>query len=186
MSKILSGFLILAFAFIFSSCNSVSTNNVAEKIVDKFWNKIDAEHSADSLVSKFISAKYISEFSNKSKPKIVVGKFDNLTNENINMELIEKNVERSLLNSGRISFVSDKSLREEVRHNRMNAEAFKSTKEFRKYLSDLNSDLFIGGRIELTSDSLSSSSKKEYKIAMQVLNIKNMKIIFDENTKVFK
>jgi hypothetical protein len=186
MNKVIFGLFVLAFAFIFLSCNSIKTTSSEDQNSNKNWDTNDSEKSTDLLVNKFIDSKHVAEVSNKSKPKIVVGKFDDVTNESINIELIEKNVERSLLNSGRVTFISDKAKREESRNSRKNTDDFKSNNEFKKYLKELNTDFFVSGKLELNLDTLSEVSKKEYKLSLQVLNTKNMQIILDQNTTVIK
>ena len=170
----------------FNSCANM--NETSNRNVDayKFLSNNDLVVLADSIVANFISSPDISDFSIKKKPKIVVGKFDAVTNENINIELLEKNIERSLINSGKVSFLNDKAKREESRSNRKNANDFKNKKDFEKYLKGLNPDYFISGIVELRVDSLSSDNMKEYKLLMQVLKTNKMKLVFNENISLFK
>ena len=179
-------FLLVALASIifFSGCNSVATKSVA--VENRLWTNTDSELFVDSLVNQFVNSRYLNENFKNSKPIIVVGKFANLTDEKIDEEFIEKSIERRLLNSGKTTFISDKSKRELARSDRKNASDFESNNNLNMYFKSLNLDCFISGKIELVLDSTNMINQKKYIFSLEALDTKKMDAIFNENIVLFK
>ncbi len=93
-----------------------------EKIVDISgrWNDTDARMIAEEVIGDCLSASWISEF-NKVQgrdPVVIVGTILNRTHEHINTDVFVEDLERALINSHKVKFVSSKGEREEVREER--------------------------------------------------------------------
>lgn len=180
---------ILLLATIFFSCKSTEVaevNKLKEVYVEKYWNETDSELASDSLVNQILEIESIAKTSSKKKPKLVVGSILNLSNEKIDTSLISKNIERSLLNSGKITFVNSKMKREEQRSERKNSIEFANNKEFSKYITNLKADFFIDGKIELKIDSLKNPIGKEYNLILKVFETKNPKLPIEKSILVVK
>jgi len=176
--KKLNFIFLIIFAQIIFSCKSIDTKDSTINHLEKFWTENDYEIASDSLTNFMLNSDFISKFKLNRKPKIVVGNFIDNSKEKLNTELIAKNVERDLISSGLVTFVSSKSKREELRNDRKNSMDFTSQIEFKKYLSKTKADYFIDGQISLQIDSLKNSIKKNYKITINVVDVKNIKSIF--------
>ena len=163
---------------IFISCSSADTSETSIGVENKLWNENDSEVIADSIVHKLLLAEWNTKFTTKRKPKIIVGSIEDLTNEKIDTELLSKNIERSLINSGDITFITSKSMREVVRSNRRNKNDFDGDEEFEKYLQPLKFDFFISGNINLRVDSVSVPKLKEYKLTLEIIKRKNLESVF--------
>ncbi len=170
----------------FYGCSSSATSKTDSKIGNKNWSITDSEFITDSLVTKILHSKKIKEFDGKQKPIIIVGKIENLSTEKIDVGLLEKNIERSLLNSGKVTFITSKEKREITRNNRKTRNYFNSKKEFGKYLKPLKSDLFIDGKFELTIDSLNNFVSKKYQLSIMIFDAKNYVPIFSESIQISK
>ncbi len=177
LKKIVMLFVLLSAIQIFYSCSSVGTEDSKVDSINKSWTEIDSEMIADSIVSKLLVSEWNIKFSTKRKAKLVVGSIEDLTDEKINTDLLSKNIERSFINSGDVTFISSKSKREEVRNNRRNKNDFDGNKEFEKYLKPLKSDFFICGNIKLVIDSVSVPKLKEYKLTLEVIKTKNLESV---------
>lgn len=171
--------LLASFVFIqiLLSCSSISTNQININDENKLWNENDSEAIADSIINKLLLSEWNTKFTTKRKPKLIIGSVEDLTNEKINTDLLSKNIERSFINSGEVTFISSKSKREEVRNNRKNKNDFDDDKELKKYLKPLKSDFFICGNIKLKVDSVSVPKLKEYKLTLEIIKIKNLESV---------
>ncbi len=176
--------LVFVIVLLFYNCSSITTSKSEIEIENKTWSVTDSEFIVDSLVNKILNSKKIKEFG--KKPAIIVGKIENFSNENIAPNFFEKNIERGLVSSGKITFIKSKVKREKIRTNRKNRNDFGSKKEFGNYLKPLKSDFFIDGKFELFIDSLNSSVTKEYKLSVQIFNSKNYKLISAKTVKIIK
>ncbi len=177
-------FLLL---FLVVGCNSISVVKETKKITeDKSWNVHDSEIIVDSLVNKILNSSWGKKISAKQKPKIIIGRVDNLSRDTINTSLLEKNIERSFLNSGVVTFISSKSKRENIRSDRKRKDDFKSNKKFKKYLRSLKSSFFIDGKFEVTTDSLEGKVNKIYRLSLEVINSKDLKRVYEDAFKIRK
>jgi len=163
---------------VFYGCSGTDTggnDGIAENIS---WNEIDSEMIADSIVNKLLLSEWNINFTTKRKPKIIVGSIRDLTNEKINTDLLSKNIERSLINSGDVTFISSKSEREMIRNNRRNKNDFNDDIELKKYFQPLKSDFFISGSINLSIDSISVPMRNEYKLTLELINTNNIESVY--------
>ncbi len=162
----------------FYGCSSSNTADANPNAATKSWNEIDSEEIADSIVHNLLLSEWSTKFTKKRKPKIIVGSIENLTGETINTDLLSKNLERSLINSGEVTFISSKSKREMIRYNRRNRNNFEGDVEFEKYLTPLNSDFFMSGSINLSIDSISTPKLKEYQLILEIVKTKDLESVF--------
>jgi len=91
------------------SCNSVETKKEAINQLNKFWTESDYQLASDSLANFVLNSNLISRFKPDRKPIIIVGNFIDNSYEKLKIELVIKNFERNLMNSGLITFISSKS-----------------------------------------------------------------------------
>lgn len=177
LKKIVMLFISFVVIHMFYSCSSINTADSKNDKVSKAWSDADSEIITDSIVSNLLASEWNTKFSTKRKPKLIVGSIDDLTDEKIDTDLLSKNIERSFINSGNVTFISSKSKREEARNDRMNENDFEGKKEFQKYLKPLKSDFFICGIIKLVVDSVSVQKLKEYELTLKVIKTKNLESV---------
>ena len=184
-----SPLLMLTGILLIVSCSAspdTADKTVSEKDIIRTWTENDSKFVSDSLVSDLFNGDWISGFSKKRKPVIVVGKIENKSSEEIDTDQFAKDVERNLIDSGEITFVTSKEKREIIRSERKDRDDFESDKEFKKYLKSLKADFYISGSINLTIDTLALPPSKSYKADMKILDIKNYKVIWNEKMEVVK
>jgi len=184
--KKLSLLFIITIIPMFFSCNSVETKKGKINQVNKFWTESDYQLVSDSLANFVLNSNLISKFKMDRKPKIVVGTFIDNSHEKLKVDLVIKNFERNLLNSGLVTFISSKSKREEARNDRKNRNDFANQIEFEKYLSKIKADFFIDGQIDLQIDSLKNSLLKNYDVTLDVVAVKNAKSVLSKTLQIKK
>jgi PBP1b-binding outer membrane lipoprotein LpoB len=186
--KLTIGFTILTILFVVTNCNSIKTDNskITKTEQSLFWESNDSEIVADSVVNTFLKSKWNLEFNSKSKPKIIVGAIIDSTSENVDVELLSKNIERSFIDSGEITFISSKSKREIIRNNRKNKDEFKNKKELKNYLKSLKSNFFISGTLFLSIDSTLIPIQKKYDLVVTVIESKSASLAYSHSEVVIK
>ena len=91
------------------------------------WNDTDARLTAEEMVRDALSKPWREDFTGKkgTKPTVIVGKVTNRSLEHIDVQTFVRQLERSLLNSGTVSFVAGgqerKQVREEIKDQAKNA-----------------------------------------------------------------
>ncbi len=191
MKKISSLIIYKIFLFVLISiigCSPVSKTEKNQSIPQRIiiWDESDSESLADSLVSISLQAEWNKIFSMKSKPIIVVGKIVDSSNENIDVLLFAKYLERSLLNSGEVSFIQSKEMREIIRNDRKNKSDFTDNIKFSKYLKSLKTDFFLCGDISLNIDSTIVPVQKRYTLNAEIISTKNASIVWQDEQIIKK
>ena len=185
---------IIAFSIIFSivifivGCSPASKTEKDQIIPERItvWDENDSKTIADSLVLISLQSDWNKNFPPKRKPIIVVGKIKDSSNENIDVSLLAKNLERSLINSGEVSFVASKEMREIIRNDRKNKTDFSDNDKFKKYLKSLKSDFFISGDINLSVDSSAVPVQKRYNLNVEIISTKNASVIWKGEQNIVK
>lgn len=101
-----------------AGCGGTKVANVdpaTEGYVSGRWNDSDARAVADELVPQCLAGAWLPEFhgqQGETRPRIVIGDIENNTSEHINKDVFMNELQRVLLNSGRIRFVADPGVRE--------------------------------------------------------------------------
>jgi len=177
---ILYSFFLLIMITIFG-CSSASKTENAQIIPAKstVWNKIDSEIITDSLITISLHSEWNRNFSKKRKPIIVVGKIEDRSNEKIDVSLLAKNLERSLINSGKVSFIASKEMREISRNERKTRNDFTDKDKFKKYIKSLNSDFFMSGDISLNIDSSVVPVQKRYILNIELIDSEKASAVWD-------
>lgn len=162
-------------------CSSVSKTEKDQSIPERIviWNESDSESIADSLISISLQAEWNKNFSQKRKPIIVVGKMENKSKENIDVSLLAKDIERSLINSGEVSFISSKEKREIIRADRKNFEDFAEKDKFIKYMKPLKADFFMSGVVYSQVDSSVTPIRKKYELSLNIISTKNATVVWE-------
>ncbi|VAX26643.1 hypothetical protein MNBD_IGNAVI01-113 [hydrothermal vent metagenome] len=150
------------------------------------WDKNDSETISDSLILSALKADWKKNFSKKGKPIVVVGRIENKSGKDIDVSLLAKDIERSLINSGEVSFIADKPKREVIRTNRKNESDFPDNKKFKKYLKSLKADFFITGDINSNVDSSVVPIEKMYTMNLEIINAKNASVVWKGSQSLTK
>src|SRR5205085_1750392 len=84
------------------------------------WNDTDVRLVAQEMITEATSGNWINDFNkiNGRTPVVIVGAVKNRTFEHISSETFINSLELALTNSGKVTFVSSRDDREEIRSER--------------------------------------------------------------------
>jgi PBP1b-binding outer membrane lipoprotein LpoB len=85
-----------------------------EGYVSGHWNDSDARAVADQLIPQALDGAWLPEFhgaQGETRPRIVLGDIVNNTSDHLNKDVFMNELQRVLINSGRIRFVADPEVR---------------------------------------------------------------------------
>ena len=110
--------LILA-AVVLSACATSVERVASDSTIDLSgaWNDTDSRLVAEEMIQDALSRPWIGEFTGRTgqRPAVIVGTVRNLSHEHINVKTFVADMERALVNSGRVDFVASRDERGEVR-----------------------------------------------------------------------
>jgi len=173
--------MLLAFSLIAAGCgaSSTATTRVAadtQTDLSGRWNDTDSRLVAEQMVSDLLSAGWLPNFvdENGAKPRVIVGKVrlkDSM--EHIKTSGFIKDIERELVNSGRVSFVASASERDIVRDERMDQQSFASEESAKRLANEAAADYMLSGSITMYVDAVGGKQAKFYQIDMELINIES-------------
>lgn len=190
--KVLSYLVCASFILGLASCASgpkVKRVDVNEQIdLSGNWNDTDSRLVSDEMVKDAVSNKWIDDFMLKGqkKPRVIVGTVVNKSHEHITTETFTKDLERALINSGRVYFVADKTQRDEVREERAD-QAENSTKETAKPAKqETGADYMLKGQINTILDEAGRTKVKYYQIELEMIDMTTNEKVWIGQKKIKK
>jgi uncharacterized protein (TIGR02722 family) len=152
------------------------------------WNDTDSRLVAEEMIKDALNRPWISNFqvAKKKEPNVIVGTVKNRTSEHIQTTAFIKNLERELLNSGRISFVANKEERQEIRDERSDQQEFSSAESMKKFQQETGADFMLRGDITSIIDKEGGESVKFYQVNLELVNIETNQKVWIGEKKIKK
>ncbi len=144
------------------------------------WNDTDSRLVAESMISEMLSRRWVIDFEQDKlkEPVVIVGSVVNNSSEHIDVEVFIKDIERELINSGKVKFVASRNEREEIREERMDQQMYASEKTAKKLAEEVGADYFLIGSLYSVEDWFEGKKAILYTINLELINV-------EENTKAW-
>ena len=167
---------------LFFGCSSREVSRIDSKeVVDLSgkWNDTDSRLTAETMVEDVLSRNWLTDFiaEKGKKPVVIVGTIRNKSSEHIVVDVFSKDIERELINSGKVSFVASKDEREEVREERADQQDFSSEETMKQYYKEIGADFMLKGVINSVEDKYDGEKVILYQVDLELIDIeKNLKV----------
>jgi hypothetical protein len=165
---------IIAVLLVGCSTVKVSRVDVEEQIdLSGEWNDTDSQLVSKEMVSDALSRPWIDEFVSKKgqKPRVIVGTVKNRSHEHINTQTFVKDLERELINSGRVVFVASKEERQEIREEKLDQMMHASAATRKQLGEEWGADFILQGQINTILDQSGNKTLKYYQVELELVNI---------------
>ena len=152
------------------------------------WNDTDSRLTAEAMIEDCISRPWIGEAaaSTGEKPSVIVGTVRNRSNEHINTAVFVQDLQRALINSGRVTFVASKEERGEVREERFDQETHASEETRKAPGQEMGADFMLSGNINTIVDREGGKGVVLYQVNLKLLGMKNNQIVWVGQKKIKK
>jgi len=152
------------------------------------WNDTDSRMVAEEMIKDALNRPWLGEFKGDKKrsPVVIVGTVRNRSSEHIASTAFTKNLERELINSGRVEFVANKEERSEVRDERTDQQEFSSPESLKKFQLETGADFMLRGDITSIIDQQGGSRVKFYQVNLELVNIETNKKAWIGEKKIKK
>lgn len=166
-----------ALALSLAACASTPkiTRTEADETIDLSgnWNDTDSRLVAEEMVRDSLARPWVDEFSaaKKAKPRVIVGAVLNKSHEHINTETFVKDLERELINSGRVKFVASKEQRGEIREERLDQAQNASLATAKSMGQEYGADYMLKGQINTIMDAAGKQEVKYYQVELELLDM---------------
>ena len=188
--------LVLAAASMTVLLAGCSSNPKVERIspdqvtdVSGYWNDTDANQTSQEMIGQMVSEPWLSNFegSNGGKaPTVIVGGITNLSSEHISTSTFIDDMQRALINSGKVQFVAGKDQRSEIREERKDQDLNASSATRSAMGQEVGADFMMQGTINTIIDAAGDTSVKYYQVDLRLVNMHNNLIVWTGQKKIKK
>ncbi len=105
-------------AVLLTGCSTKVTRVTHDSTIDLTgkWNDTDSRLVAQEMVKDAMNGAWYAKYAtNKTTPTVVVSEVRNKSHEHISTETFIKDIQRALINSGKVEFVANKGERGQIR-----------------------------------------------------------------------
>lgn len=152
------------------------------------WNDTDSRLVAEAMISEMLSRPWLFEFEQETGkiPVVIVGTVRNKSTEHIDVEVFIKDIERELINSGKVQFVASKQEREEIREERMDQQMYATLETAKALAEEVGADYFLIGSLYSVEDWFEGKKAVLYTVNLELINVEKSTKAWIGNKKIKK
>lgn len=185
-------FLFLILVFVAGCGSSMSVQRTAADIqtdLSGYWNDTDSRLVAEEMIRDMISRPWLSNFTseNGQAPKVIVGRIRlRDASEHIKTNAFIKDIERELINSGKVQFVASAEQREEIRSERMDQQQYASEETAKRVAQEQAADYMLQGYITMFVDQAGGEQAKFYQVDLELIDVESNQKVWIGTKKIKK
>jgi penicillin-binding protein activator len=138
------------------------------------WNDTDSRMVSQEMIQDSLSRPWLQEFRprpGQSRPAVIIGEVRNLSHEHINTNTFTLDLERALLNSGKVDFVATKQERQGIRDERKDQD-LNAREDTRNAMGkELGADFMLTGTINTIVDPNGDEQLLYYQVNMTLISL---------------
>lgn len=187
MKKIIVALAVLP--LLFACATKVQRMNTKEiKDVSGRWNDIDSQMVAQEMINDCLNSGWYNKAVAKlgKEPTVIVGTVKNDSMEHINTATFVEEMQRSLINSGKVNFVASKDERGEVRQERLEQDEFASEETRKAFGREIGADYMLSGVLNSVVDSQEAKAVVFYQVNMKLINLETNQIVWNGQKQIKK
>ena len=183
---------LIASAFLFNGCNNTKqvTRVEEDSVIDLSgrWNDTDSRLVAEEMVSDMLLRPWFAEFEKGMgrRPVIIVGLIQNKSHEHIATDTYIKDMEKALLNSGKVRLVQAAESREELRKERADQNEFSTKATAAEWGKELGADFILQGLMNSIVDSNTKQKVVFYQTDLELTNLETNEKVWIGDKKIKK
>jgi len=174
------------------NCGPKKVERVSETSVTDLsgrWNETDSRLTAEEITAELLEHAWYSTYASENggkKPVIIVGMITNKSHEQIATETFSKDIEKAIINSGRMKLVQGSNMREEVRAERADQQNYSSQSTMKKFGLENGADFMLQGTINSIVDQNKKEKSVYYQIDLELTNIQTNDKVWIGDKKIKK
>ena len=188
MKKLLIALLVCPFLL---ACGTKVKRMDVEQVKDVSgsWNDTDSREVAKTMIDDCLNgawyAKALKEKGGKD-PVVIVGTVRNDSMEHINTNTFIEELQRALINSGKVEFVASKDERGELREERVDQDEYSSEATRKAFGKEVGADYMLSGVLNDIKDKEGSKSVVFYQVNLKLINIETNRILWNGQKQIKK
>ncbi|HEX7965736.1 MAG TPA: penicillin-binding protein activator LpoB [Gammaproteobacteria bacterium] len=157
--------------------------------VSGFWNDTDANQTAQQMIGQMLGDPWLNNFESANQgnqPTVIVSQIKNLSAEHISTSTFIDDIQRTLINSGKVQFVASQDQRGAVRKERKDQD-LNATSDTRSAMGqESGADFMMQGTINTIIDAAGNYQVKYYQVDLTLINMHNNRIVWVGQQKIKK
>jgi uncharacterized protein (TIGR02722 family) len=173
---------IAAFILLVAACGGrtvTRTDPDTQTDLSGYWNDTDARMVADSIIDQCLDGSWLTQFmavrghggSEFVEPVVLVGGVRNQSTEHISTDVFMSEIERSMLDSGRIQIAAGGRERDEVRGERTDQQIFASPETAAEFGREVGADYIMTGTVNSITDEEGSTRAVFYQVNLELIDV---------------
>ncbi len=183
---------LLAVALLCTACNSnpkidrIEPDTVTDLSGD--WNDTDSRLVAEEMIQDSLAHPWLGNFtrSKKKDPVVIIGEVKNLSHEHINVDTFVNDMERALINSGRVEFVASRDERGEIRDERIDQDIHAREDTRKAAGQEIGADFMLKGTINTIIDAIDKKQTRYYQVDLTLISMADNRKVWTGQKKIKK
>lgn len=153
------------------------------------WNDTDSQMVAREMIQDVLSREWLNEFKQEhknAKPAVIVGEIRNLSHEHINTSTFVQEMQRNLINSGKVKFVASATERSEIRGERADQDIHASEATRKAAGKEKGADYMLKGTINTIIDASGKDQLRYYQVNLTLISLRDNDIVWNGEQKIKK
>lgn len=152
------------------------------------WNDTDSRLVSEEMTQDALNRAWVDQFQSRTgkPPTVIVGRVVNRSHEHINVQTFVKDLERGLINSGRVSFVAAKGEREEIRTERIDQAKHALPETAKGPGKEIGADYMMIGTINTILDESGGTRAMFYQVDLEMIDMANNRKVWIGQKKIKK
>lgn len=153
------------------------------------WNETDSRLTAEQITAELFGHAWYNTYTaqNQGKqPVLIVGMITNKSHEHIASETFSKDIEKAIINSGRMKLVQAGDKREEVRAERADQQNYASQQTMKQFGLEMGADFMLQGTINSIVDQNKKEKTVFYQIDLELTNLETNQKVWIGDKKIKK
>lgn len=182
--------LTLALALAVAGCSTEVTRMDAGEVKDLSgaWNDTDSQQVSEEMIKDVLNRPWFGEFTRtvNRQPAVIVGEVTNLSHEHINVYTFVADMERALINSGKVQFVASSTEREEIRGERKDQDLNASEATRKPMGQEKGADFMLKGTINTIIDADGKTQLRYYQVDLTLISMADNRKVWVGQKKIKK
>lgn len=152
------------------------------------WNDTDSRLVAEEMIADVLNRPWLDQYirTKGKSPTLIVGRVNNLSHEHINTRTFVRDMERALINSGRVEFVASSIERDEVRGEREDQDLNATESSRNAAGQEQGASFMLKGSIETIIDANSNKQVRYYQVNLALISLANNRKVWIGDKKIRK
>ena len=137
------------------------------------WNDTDSRLVSEEMIQDVLARAWLQDHvrAQQRPPAVIVGEVRNLSHEHINVRTFVADMERALINSGRVRFVASRDERGDIRVERRDQELHARADTRKPMGQELGADYMLTGTINTIIDAEGRTQVRYYQVDLTLISL---------------